>query len=276
MTVGIGVLATSANGREKSIIPDTVVLIADTLGSYEDIDSHARLHKAFMFPEVDMYAVVAGKVECGAELLSTLAKMIGAIPKPQRTFGMILRTVAAGCYGYKHDKFTIHEFPKLRLPPHSMDPASATPELNAIVQEQWNRFSIGCDLIVSVFDCDGRAAFLQVNGDEHEIANITFPGFGAIGTGATNALFWLSQRQHTLGLLPLRAAYHAYEAKVTAESSPHVNEHLDIIVAKDGVHYFSTTHTSLHPEKEHPEINPKNLKKMQRRYGPRDTSKIGA
>jgi hypothetical protein len=276
MTVGIGVLATSAGGRQNSIIPDSVVLIADTLGSFADDDSHGRLHKAFMFPDARMYAVSAGSVDRAAELLPIVANFITGIPKPQRTFGRIAQAVAAGCYGYKHDKFTVHEFPKLRLPPEAMDPNKVTPELNAFVHEHWTKFSIGCDLIIAVFDHEGKVALLQVCGDEHELHNIGFPGFGAIGVGATNAIFWLSQRQHTLGLLPLRAAYHAYEAKLMAESSPHVNKHLDIIVAKGDDHWFSTTHSSLHPEKEHPEINPKNLKKMLKRYGPHDTSKIGA
>jgi hypothetical protein len=49
MTVGIGVLATTKVGRDKRIVPDTAILIADTMGSYEDVDSHPRLHKAFIF-----------------------------------------------------------------------------------------------------------------------------------------------------------------------------------------------------------------------------------
>src|ERR1700719_3677311 len=144
MTVGIGALATSASGREKNIIPDSVVLIADTLGSFEDDDSHSRLHKAFMFPEVGMYAVSAGRVDRAAELLPIVVNFLASIPKPQRSFGKIAQAVAAGCYGYKHDKFTIHEFPKLRLPPEALDPNTATPELNALVQEHWSKLSIGC------------------------------------------------------------------------------------------------------------------------------------
>lgn len=276
MTIGIGVLATSASGRANNIVPDSVILVADTLGSWEDDDSHGRLHKAFMFPEVDMYAVSAGRVDCAAELLPIIAQFLASIPKSERTFGRIMYAVGAGCYSYKHDKFTVLEFPKLRLPPEAIDPKTVAPELNAFVHEHWTKFSIGCDLVLAAFDCDGRVALLQISGDEHQVNNMGFPGFAAIGTGAPNAMFWLSRRQHTLGILPLRAAYHAYEAKLMAESSPHVNKHLDIIVAKGGKHWFSTTHSSLHSEPQHPEINPQNLKKMWKRYGPRDTAKIGA
>jgi hypothetical protein len=257
------------------VVPDTAILIADTMGSYGDVDSHARLHKAFMFPDADVYAVAADQVDRASELLFAFAKWLKDIPKAERTYGAVVKTLASVCYGYKREKFTVHEFPKLRLPPKEMDPATVTPELNAIVQAQWEKFSIGCDLIVAAFCGDGTVCFLQVNGLDHEICNIVFPGFGAIGAGSENAIFWLSQRQQTLGQLPLRAGYHAYEAKRMAEASAHVNEHLDIIVATNEGHWFCTTHPSLHTEKEHPEINIKNLKRLWKRYSPRDTSKLG-
>jgi hypothetical protein len=275
MTIGIGVLATSAAGRTKNVVPDTAVVIADTMGSYGDVDSHARLHKAFMFPDAGVYAVAADRVDMASELLFAFAKFVKDIPKEKRTHGAITRTLASVCYGYKRDKFTAHEFPKLRLPPKEMDPATVTPELNATVQAAWENFSIGCDLILATFCGDGTVCFLQVSGAEHEICNMVLPGFAAIGVGSQNAVFWLSRRQQTLGQLPLRAGYHAYEAKRMAESSPHVNDHLDIIVATNEEHWFCTTHPSLHTEKEHPEINVKNLKRMWKRYSPRDTSKLG-
>jgi hypothetical protein len=275
MTIGIGVIATSKDGRERNVVPDTTVLIADTMGSYGDSDSHARLHKAFMFPDVGVYAVAAGQVDRASELLFAFAKWLKGVPKAERTFGAVTRTLASVCYGYKREKFVAHEFPKLRLPPKEMDPTTATPELNTMVQARWEEFSIGCDLIVSAFCGDGTVCFLQVSGAEHEIQNISFPGFGAIGSGSENANFWLSRRQQTLGQLPLRAGYHAYEAKIMAEASAHVNEHLDIIVATNEEHWFCTTHPSLHSEKTHPEINIKNLKRLWKRYSPRDTSKLG-
>lgn len=276
MTIGIGALATSEIGRQRNLIPDTAILIADTMGSYGDVDSHSRLHKVFMFPEVSLYAAVADQVDRAAELLVVLTKILEAIPNPERNYGSIVRALATACYLYKRDKFTIHQFPKLRLPPKEIDPQTASPELNATVQTEWEKFSIGCDLIIVAFDCDGRACLFEVDGPEHEIRNMYFPGFSAIGSGCTNALFWLSRRQHTLGLLPLRAGYHAYEAKLMAEASPHVNEHLDILVATRDEHWFSTTHSSLHTEKPHPEINMKTLKRLWKRYSPRDTSELGA
>ena len=44
-------------------------------------------------------------------------------------------------------------------------------------------------------------------------------------------MFWLGYRNHHLGFPVRRAAYHAFEAKIMAESSPFVNESMDILVA---------------------------------------------
>jgi hypothetical protein len=275
MTIGIGVLATSAEGRTNNILPDTAILIADTMGSYGDVDSHARLHKAFMFPDAGVYAVAAGRIDCASELLFAFAKFAKEIPKTERTQGAIAKWLASVCYGYKREKFTVHELPKLRLPPAAMDVLTVTPELNAIVQPHWEKFSIGCDLVVATFCGDGTVSFVQVNSEEHELSNMLLPGFAAIGAGSELATFCLSRREQTLGQLPLRAAYHAYEAKRMAESSPHVNDHLDIIVATKEDHWFCTSHSSLRGHKEHPEINIETLKRLWKRYSPRDTSKLG-
>ena len=93
--------------------------------------------------------------------------------------------------------------------------------------------------------------------------------------GPNTRFFWLSRRQQMFGYVPLRAAYHAYEAKIMAESSPHVNEHLDIIVATDNEQWYSSTHRIDHRFPEHPEINIKNLQRMWKKYSTRDTSNVG-
>jgi hypothetical protein len=222
-----------------------------------------------------MYAVAAGQVDRAGELLAAIDKALNTLRKDQRSHGEIMRTTASVCYGYKRGKFTTHEFPKLRLPPEELDPITVSPELNAIVQEQWQRYSIGCDLILVVFCNNKSPTMLQVSGVHHEIGNMVIPGFAAIGVGEDKAIFWLSRRQQHFGQSPLRAGYHAYEAKIMAEASAHVNEHLDIIVATNDEHWFCTTHKSAHRFKEHPEINLRNLKRLRKRYGPRDTSKLG-
>jgi len=95
-----------------------------------------------------------------------------------------------------------------------MDPDTVTPALNAIVQERWENFSIGCDLVPAVFTANKTPTLLQVNGIEHEINNMVFPGFAAIGTGSEHAVFWLSRRQQMFCHVPLHAAYPAYEARL--------------------------------------------------------------
>ncbi len=100
------------------------------------------------------------------------------------------------------------------------------------------------------------------------------PGVATIGIGSEAASFWLSRRQQTFGNPPLQSAYHAYEAKVMAESSAQMNKHLDIIFATDDDFWFCTSHASAHPYKKHPEINIENLQEMWKKYGPQDTSQL--
>jgi hypothetical protein len=274
MTIGIGVLACTEEGRAKKRIPDTLILMADTMGSYEDLDSHARLHKAFMFPESEMYAVAANLVDRAGEVLSSIDKFLKRIPKGNRSFGAIMRTVSEVCYGYKREKFIAHEFPKLRLPPADFDPfKKIPPNVDARIQKRWDAFPLGCDLIIGALSNQG-AVLIQVCGNSLDVDNATVPGVATIGIGSDAASFWLSRRQQTFGNPPLRSAYHAYEAKIMAESSAHVNEHLDMIVATDEKFWFCTSHTSAHPYQKHPEINLENLKEMWGKYGPQDTSQL--
>jgi hypothetical protein len=275
MTIGIGVLATTTDGRKAGIVPDSVVLVADTMGSFDDADSHARLHKVITLPNVGLYASIAGDVSHGAQLLPCIAGFIEEIPKQERTFGRIQAAIAEGCFQYKHHLFTLSELPRLRLAPHTFSPnQKLDPNLNALVQGEWEKFDIGCDLVVAVFDKDQRAYLFCVNGQQHEVQNVSFPGFCAVGTGAESAMFWLSRRQHTLGFSLIRAAYHAYEAKIMAEGSAHVNEHMDILVANGSEYWLCTSHAKLSLEKEHPQITIKAMRDLYKKYGPRDTSKL--
>jgi hypothetical protein len=277
MTVGIGVLATTEEARKEKRTPDTAILLADTMGSYEDVDSHSRLHKALMFPDDRLYAVASGDVAKAAQLLPCICTFLREIPRGEKTFGKIQVAIVEGCFHYKHHIFTLSELPRLRLPPHAFNPNQRLePELNERMQAEWMSFDIGCDLVIAAFDDEGRAYLFESNAQQHAVHHRSFPGFAAIGTGGDNALFWLTRRQHTLGLLPLRAAYHAYEAKLTAEGSAHVNEHLDLIVATSTDHWFCTTHKSVHGEKEHPAINIPNLKRLLKRYWIKSTDQIGA
>ena len=277
MTIGIGVLATSEEARKKNTVPDTAILLADTMGSYEDVDSHARLHKLLMFPDDRVYAVAAGDISRAAQLMPCICTFLREILPGERTFGKTQIAIAEGCFQYKHHLFTLMEMPKLRLAPHFFGPnQKLEPELNEKIQAEWMKFDIGCDLVIAAFDDTGKAYLFEANAQRHEVHNRSFPGFAAVGTGGDNAIFWLSRREHTLGLQPLRAGYHAYEAKLTSEGSAHVNKHIDLLVATSTDHWFCTTHKSVHGEKEHPEINIANLKRLLTKYWIKNTDPIGA
>jgi hypothetical protein len=277
MTIGVGVLGTSKIGRADNLIPDTAILIADTMGSFGDIDSHGRLHKAMIYPEEGLYGVAADRIDRAAELLPIMRTFVGQIPKEKRSYGDLFRALSMACFMYKGDRFTATELPKLRLPPEIFDPRKAPADVNAKVDAAWNEYRIGCELIIAAFDGRGQAFLFEMSGEDETLELMAFPGFCAIGSGAGKALFWLSHREHTMGMLPERAAYHAYEAKLMAEASAHVNEHLDIIVATANEHWFTTSHPvfgQTNPP-EHPTINLPTLKNWFKRCSARSTEGLG-
>jgi len=149
-----------------------------------DFDSHARLHKAFMFPGSGMFAVAADQVERAGEVLSSIDKFLERIPKADRSFGAIMRTVSKACFGFKHEIFIAHEFPKMRLPPEAINPVTVTPELDAKIQERWGKFSLGCSLIIGAFCNHGGVCLIQVDGASLDIVNVTIPGIATIGVGS--------------------------------------------------------------------------------------------
>jgi hypothetical protein len=278
MTIGVGVLATSETGRAKQLLPDTAILVADTMGSFGDVDSHGRLHKTMAFPEEGVYATAADRIDRAAELLPMMCRFIAdEAPRARRTYGDIMRALAKACFCYKVDRFAVSELPKIRLAPEVFDPRKCPPEIDAKVQPLWENFRIGCELIIAAFDCNGQALLFAMSGQDETIEPVGFPGYAAIGSGAGNAMFWLSRREHVMGMLPERAAYHAYEAKLMAEASPHVNEHLDLTVVTANDHWFISSHPLLGPAsgKAHPTITLPMLKKWVKRYGVRSTEQLG-
>lgn len=253
MTIGIGVLATEENDLKAK--PSHVVFVADTMGSFEDEDSHPRLHKIFAFPETDLYATSAGSVDQAAVLLPMISAHLSSIPPGKRSYGDIIRGIAQTVFMFKMEKFNLTVLPRYGMPPGSIAPhsmigpssliaalAAAPASVHAQLQKEWQEFNLGCDLIIGAFDREGQAAMVYVYGNDHAVYNANFPGYCAIGSGAGNAMFWLSHRQHVLGMRVKRAAYHAYEAKLMAEGSPYVNEHLDITIATKGQHWSISTH----------------------------------
>ncbi len=75
-----------------------------------------------------------------------------------------------------------------------------------------------------------------------------------------------------MGMSVKRAAYHGYEAKMMAEDSPHVNDHLDMLIANKDQHWMCSTHR--------PDLgagSPVSLSDLNdwfQKYGIRDTSEL--
>src|SRR6266404_5040634 len=73
MTIGIGVLATDASRTPK---PNSLILLADTKGTFGATHSMNRLHKIFRDDEIRLYAVAADRIDYAAGLFTLLAKML--------------------------------------------------------------------------------------------------------------------------------------------------------------------------------------------------------
>jgi hypothetical protein len=68
-----------------------------------------------------------------------------------------------------------------------------------------------------------------------------------------------------------RSAYHAFEAKIMAESSPHVNERIDMVVAQKGKHFL------FHHDRQEIDgapISIAELRKMFKKFNVRDTNSL--
>jgi hypothetical protein len=233
MTIGIGVLG--AENRK----PDHVVLVSDTMGSYEDAYSTSELHKGYHFPDVDLYAVAAGSIDRASEFMAALHEGFKRL-SADRTYGDAVRMAIQCFHGYKLSRFSMEIGPRLMFT-YDQWFQVMDPKFRTHILQEWTGFDVGFDLIIGTFALNigshGQAFLLGVYGQEGKVEPANFPGVCAIGTGAENATFWLSYRKHKLGCSVRRAAYHAYEAKVMAEKSAHVNERVEMLIAKAGKHF---------------------------------------
>lgn len=276
VTIGIGCL-----GSEPSltgITPNRVVLVADTMGSFGDEDSVSRLHKIFVLPDLDLYVVAANMIDRAALLLPMVEAHMKMLPLETKTFTDIKNAIQRACFFYKRQRFISDVFPKYRLEPNIFEPRDDLPKsLDPQLQSEWESFDIGCDLIFGAFDCRGQASLLYVSGTTATAEEMLFPGFAAIGTGFNNAMFWLGYRKHAMNMSCKLAAFHAYEAKLMAESSPHVNEHVDVLIAAKGKYWSQSTHSKTPPSDDCP-ITLAELKAMREEYGPKNvpTSTLAA
>lgn len=263
MTIGLGVLASES----KEVKPDHLILLADTKGSFGDDFSMNHLHKMFIDPKMGLYTVAAGKMDRAAELFKTLSNFFGDDTPHLKGYGKLFTSVHAASDCYKRVRFKYDVLPLFAHHPQSIRDDFNDSDLTPQLLEAWKGFDFGCQMIVGAFDPLGTAMLFTIEGDG-QVHNSMFPGFTAIGTGMNSAMFWLSYRQHNLGLSVKRAAYHAFEAKLMAESSPFVNAQIDIVIANRKEHFLLSR---TNPKPEGAPVTVVELRKMLRRYGVRET-----
>jgi hypothetical protein len=274
MTIGVGVLATDETPAFGGIKPNHVVLLSDTLGSFGDIFSHPRLHKMIIYPENGVYTTSANEIDKAAEFVPMMNQNIAGVPMERRTYGDILRMMTASVFLYRKQRFELEVLPEFRLPPEAFDPrlpGNQLPEQKERkIQNRWLEFDMGFDLLVAAFDFAGQAHLFHVS-YLGKVSYTSFPGFAAIGIGS-QTMFWLSHRGQRLGMSIKRSAYHAYEAKLLAEDSPHVNDHIDMLIANKKEYWFCSTHR---PEmgKGSP-VTLANLREWRETHSPRGTEDL--
>jgi len=263
MTIGIGVLAS-----EGKKVPDRLVLCSDTLGSFGDVCSTLSLRKRFIHPKANVFAVGSHDLTKAGELVAKVAKAVEAQVEAQgfRDYGKIFDAVCISVSEYKSARFRYEVVSQYAIAPEKgwMDEAKRLGLLDRLLKKEWPAHSIGCQVIIGTFAEHGSAHLFLV---EHNgfVSPVTMPGFNAIGSGAINATFWLAYRDQHLGMRLLRSAYHAYEAKLMAERSPHVGkDDIEMVVASVDEHFILTNEA---PEPSGCPVSLTKLKEMQKKYG---------
>jgi hypothetical protein len=266
MTIGIGVLA-SEGGNPT---PNRLALIADTKGSFGAAYSMKGLHKVFVDPIRHIYAVGADQIDRAAELFEVIKDVSGVIKGGTTRYGSIVESIGGASDLYKRVRFKLDVLPTFARMTQSLPDMFTDEDLSPELLKAWRNYYCGCEMLVGAFNQEGQAFLLHSDGTG-KVENLTYPGFAAIGSGADNAMFWLSHRSHNHTLPIRRAAYHAFEAKFMAESSPFVNEEIEMIIASRGK-WFPISDNSL--EVSGAPITLKEMREMFSAYGPKGTEDL--
>ncbi len=277
MTIGIGLLA-SSKPRPHVPRPDTVILLADTMGSTET-DSTDELHKIFWDASRKLHATCAGSVAMCAELFSMFQCNFDGLSR--RTHGTMFEALNVAVHGHRTQHFTwdllAPKYSFLRPDDNGRIPIPTSQE-SAIVRE-WQEYDTGAQMMVGAFDETGQSFLYFIgrcygeNGPAPGLVHVCpFPGHWAIGTGDTNAESWLNYREHTLGRNVRQSAYHAYEAKIMASKAPTVNHRLEMVIATAEQSWLLTNEE---PEVAGCEVSLLELATMFKKYGPQDTTTLG-
>jgi len=265
MTIGIGVLS-SSNPRPHPIRPDSVTLIADTMGS-TDTDSTSELHKLYV--EDGIYAVCAGKVEFASEVISIFQQELKSLEK--RNFGGIWHSLNVAVHEHRRSHFHWD----CLVPKYAFQDGTLLESQQQNVIQDWQQYDSGIEMLVSVFHPNGSPLLFlvgPVDGNGGWVHPCQYPGYWAIGSGARNAISWLNYRQQQLGLRPLQSTYHAYEAKLMSSMAPTVNKNTEIAVAFADREYVLRADR---PEVEGCPVSLPELTELYKKYGPQNTNALG-
>jgi hypothetical protein len=275
MTIGIAALASDKEEfKATGVWPNRIVMIADTMGSFGDVDSHPRLHKMAFYPEAKLYTVSANQIDRASELDAMIKQCVEGVPFAERTFNDCQNCIAACVFAFKKSLFELTILPQYGVAPKKFDKPTALlpPVLNGPLLEEWKKFDIGCDMLVGVFERHNLPYLFSVDGATATVENISMPGFGAVGI-YDKAMFWLSRRAQVLSMGVNRTAYHVYEAKLMGEGSPHVNEHIEFLIAAPDKYWSWSTHRPPMGEP-NPPVTLEQLKEWFALYGPKDTEAL--
>jgi|SRR5208283_2579104 len=272
MTIGIGVVCSDKNPG------DCFILASDRLGSFGDEFSTRRHCKMFIQPEQGLYAVSADDIGNAAELLAGIYKQWAATPVRSRGYNLIRLGMQRAAYEYK-----LYQFVTSVLPQYPIDPKvdwrieAEKLGLTDKLFEEWRQTRTGCELIVGTYGLydDGRLmSHLHYAAESGEVTPFPSCGFGAIGSGADNALFWLSYREQSLGMSVKRSALHVYEAKLMAEHSPHVGrDDIELLIVTPG-QWYQLTHKRRSVDG--CPVSLDELEELHRKFGPSSTQSLGS
>lgn len=214
--------------------------------------------------------MAAESIDRAAEFMGMLYADFKKLPE-DRSYGDIQHGVVECFHRYKLSRFAMECGPRLMVTADQLVQVM-DPNVRAEVLKEWKEFDVGFDLIIGAFARNlgwhGQASLLHISGQDGKVEPVSFPGVSAIGSGAENAQFWMSYRKHKLGYSVRRAAYHAYEAKLMAEKSAHVNERVEMQIARAGRGFSLRQDQQSLPDCP---VSLPELEEMYKKYGPQST-----
>ena len=233
----------------------------------------------FIQPEQGLYAVSADDIGKASELLAGIYQQWAPYPPQGRGYNLIRLGMQRAAYEYK-----LYQFVTLVLPQYPIDPKgdwkteAEKMGLTEKLFEDWRETRTGCELIVGTWGLYDRQerfmAHLHHIAESGEVTPLSSSGFHAIGSGADNALFWLSYREQSTGMSVKRSALHVYEAKLMAEHSPHVGrDDIEMLIVTPG-QWYQLTHKRRTVDGCPVSID--ELEELHRKFGPSSTESLGS